>query len=64
MSKIAFRPRDKTGRGLIYSVKPGKISIAVVHQINRQRLENEFVEDIDIARFAIGDSNESRQIIA
>ena len=61
-SKIAFRPRDKERRGLIYSIKPRKISIAFAHQIDRQGLENKFVQDVDIVRKALGYLNKSRQI--
>lgn len=41
-----------------------KIKIAFVHQIDCQKLENEFVQDVDIVRFAVGNLNKHRQISA
>ena len=45
-SEIDFRPRNKKCGSRINPKKPFEIQIAFVHQIDCQRLENQFVQDI------------------
>lgn len=60
--EIAFGPCYKDGLVLMNPVEMGEIEVSAIHHIDRIRLGNHVIEDIDIAYFPVGDLDKYRDI--
>src|SRR5262249_3383137 len=57
-TRVFARTRDKESRALMQPKKPREIDVAAIDQIDRSRLEEQFVEDLDFVCFAVRHSND------
>ena len=62
--EIAFGPGDKKSEGPMDRIKTSKIQIPSIQDVNGSGFEWQFVEDIDIVNFAMGNDDESGDVAA
>ena len=61
---IALGSCDEKCAGLVNGVQPSEIEIAAIHQVERTRLDDKVVQDVDFVRLAVGYVNETRNCAA
>ena len=54
----------KKATGLVKAIQAREVEIAAVHHVERARLGDQEVEDVDIVQFAVGNVDETGNIAA
>src|SRR6266550_7189839 len=58
--QIAFGANNKEGKLRLQAVKPLEVEEATVHDDERARIQNEFVEEVDFVNIACGNGDKYR----
>jgi len=58
--QVRLGPDDEERLCLVQAMKPGKVDVAPVHDVEAPRLEGNLVEEVHVVEFAVRDVDEAR----